>query len=210
MRVSILVLVLFLISGSAFAYTFVLKSGKRLEGVFLYEEDTTIRIEDHTGVQMTLKKSQLDFAAMSALNYIQETDTQAVEEPPEAPSPARTVRQFTTPVAPPIQFDPTKMESEAYWQKQVSTARRSLERLKAACRNAGSSSKYGKVLRTETYWIDGKPVNVTGYWAHPANVENAKRVCNDAIRTKAALEIAQRRLIELQNKRSHPAPGKSR
>jgi hypothetical protein len=58
-------------SHSTFGFTVVLKSGKKIEGTWIDENRTTIRIRDQQGTVLVFKKSTLDSAAMSLASRMQ-------------------------------------------------------------------------------------------------------------------------------------------
>ena len=62
-----LVSICFLIGSisSASAYTVIYKTGKRIEGTWLSEDQQAIRIKDKEGVVLSVKKTQLDLKAMA-------------------------------------------------------------------------------------------------------------------------------------------------
>jgi hypothetical protein len=94
-----------------------------------------------------------------------------------------------------IQVDPfvaPHPETNQSWQKSVSKLEREFVRLQGACRGAGTGPNLSKILRTHTYTVNGKPVRITGYWADPANIEEAKQICARAIASEETLTQARR------------------
>jgi hypothetical protein len=165
------------------ANTFILKNRKQIEGTLQIEDKDSVRIIDSTGVRMTLKKDSLDWRAMQLANQTAESAiTNTVVEPSAKPSVTPHVVLTNRDVA------ATKPRHSA--KEEIRNAERELERLANACRSAGASSPSMRVWRTTTYIVHGKRVTVSGYWAHPANIENAKRICSSA-------NQAQERLNEL-------------
>jgi hypothetical protein len=79
--------VLVFISLNVIAIEVTLKNGKRLEGVLLFEDDMTIRIMDQSGVQYSLKKSNLDLQTIERLkemknNHPQSNQPSVISEEP--------------------------------------------------------------------------------------------------------------------------------
>jgi hypothetical protein len=69
------------ISLDAIAMEVTLKNGKRLEGVLLFEDDMTIRIMDQSGVQYSLKKSNLDLQTIERLEEMKNNHPQSNQPP---------------------------------------------------------------------------------------------------------------------------------
>ena len=183
MKIVLIALLVCLICPLLFAETFVLRNGKRIEGTLQIEEKDSLRIIDTTGIRMTLNKDALDWKAMQLANQPRESVmTTPVVEPASKPAvPPRIVLTNRDVAA-------TKPRRSA--KEEIRNAERELERLANACRSAGASSPSMRVWKTTTYIVHGKTVTVSGYWAHPANIENAKRICSSA-------NQAQQRLNEL-------------
>jgi hypothetical protein len=165
-----------------FGDTFVFKNGKKVDGKILVEDTSTFRILEKSGLNMTLKKDALDLVAMRQINRKIEEAAAIVASPPPVPKPSKKVRSFTYAGTPSTK--PTKRVS-------VQQAERDLARLSAACRAAGGSSSK-TVLRTDVYYVNGKKVSVTGYWAHPSSIQGAKEICQQAIEAQATLEETKR------------------
>lgn len=68
MRTLSFLLITFLSASLAFGYTVILKSGKRVEGTRIGEDQTTIQLKDPSGMVLSFRKSTLDLEAMSAAN----------------------------------------------------------------------------------------------------------------------------------------------
>jgi hypothetical protein len=71
--ISFLILVL-LFADPLIAYTVVLKSGKRIEGTFVAEDQATLQIKDSRGVILSFKRERLDLDFMVRLNAGSESD----------------------------------------------------------------------------------------------------------------------------------------
>jgi hypothetical protein len=67
LRLSFL-LVSFCLVHSLFAYTVVLKSGKRINGELIGQDQSTVQLKDTKGVRLSFKKGLLDLAEMDRLN----------------------------------------------------------------------------------------------------------------------------------------------
>ncbi len=65
--ISFLILILFS-APSLLAYTVVLKSGKRIEGTFVAENNATVQIKDSRGVLLSFKRELLDLDCMTRDN----------------------------------------------------------------------------------------------------------------------------------------------
>jgi hypothetical protein len=68
MKVPSYLLLVFLFVQTAHAYTVILKSGKRISGVAVGEHESTIVIQDASGVFISFKKDALDLSAMAQVN----------------------------------------------------------------------------------------------------------------------------------------------
>jgi len=84
--ISFLILV-FLFADSLFAYTVILKSGKRIEGTFLAEVKATLQIKDSRGVILSFKRELLDLDSMAREN------TKSQSDPPKRTEDAVMVRE---------------------------------------------------------------------------------------------------------------------
>jgi hypothetical protein len=198
MRVTILLLLSFILChSSAHSSVFIFKSGKKIDGVQRYEDNWTIRIVESSGLEMTLRKSELDLAATQVANIqpqvtapLEVTEPAAVVETPAAKPKARvyTNRDLG---AQQVSFTPPDLETTPAWQKSLAKLEREFLRLQAACRAAGTGPNLSKVRRSETYYVNGKKVQVTGYFADPANIEEAKQICRRAIQTEETLQQAR-------------------
>ncbi|MCI0615330.1 hypothetical protein L0244_20245 [bacterium] len=89
-------------------------------------------------------------------------------------------------------------DSSKALQKWIDEKNAEYNRLRASCRNAGGDPNSNKEFRTDSYNVDGKEVVVSGYWADPKEVERAQQICRKAMETKAALELAHKKLASLQ------------
>lgn len=158
------------------ANTFILKNGKRIEGVVQVEDQDSLRIIDSTGVRMTLKKDSVNWEQVRTVNS-------SLPQPgPVTPLPESNVQPpLVKPVVVLTNRDVVAQRPRYRNAKEeIRVAERELNRLSDACRAAGASSPSMRVWTTTTYIVHGKAVTVSGYWAHPANIENAKRICNSA------------------------------
>lgn len=86
--ISFLILV-FLFVHPLFAYTVILKSGKRIEGTFIAEDKATLQIKDSRGVILSFKRELLDLDFMARENAKSESD------PPKPTEDAVTVRKHS-------------------------------------------------------------------------------------------------------------------
>jgi len=200
MRPTILFLVLFMFSHfSAHGAVFIFKSGKTIQGEIRYEDHATIRILEKTGLEMTLRKSELNLSATTLANQRALPTALPAEVKPE------NANQKMDTVKPParlytnrdvrmesVSFVAPQPETNQAWQKSLVKLERELTRLQGACRGAGTGPNLSKILRSETYTVNGKQVRVTGYWADPANIEQAKQICARAIASEEALNQARR------------------
>ena len=179
---------------SLFATTFVLKSGKKIEGRILYEDLETVRIRDSAGTRMSIRKSLLDQESTAAAN-VREVQI-AIQINPDIPKSSRsTLPRQTYSRVPAI---PVLQNGDGHdWERQLRTAQREYNRLTQACKSAGGGPSRG-VLRTVTYMVHGKPVRITGYWANPADIENAKRVCKRAMEAEQNWFSAKQEWEEFQ------------
>ncbi len=197
MRATVLFLAIVLCHSSVFATTFIFKTGKSVEGTIRYEDENVIMIEDKTGVEMSLKRSSIDPVATAVANPV----VIAGPDPLPEPVPAETANTGFRPVQKTYTnrdvvvsetvFRPPDPETESAWIRSISKLQRDLSRLQWACRATGTGPNLSKILRTHSYNVRGKIVKVTGYWADPANIEEAKRICNRAINTRNALGQAR-------------------
>lgn len=201
MRVSLIISVLLLSAEIVFGYTFVLKTGKRIEGTFVFEDESTIRVKDRAGLSMTLKKSLLDVERMKEVNV---NEKQAVSEPVVVKArnlyggleslaeiaresvrnrtgKCRVVTEEDLRKAPPLSIVlassrsvPLKGTSLQELTLRLKMAQQNYNRLKAECRSAG---------------IHALPL---GRYADPDEIENAKEMCSKAIAAES--ELAQARM----------------
>lgn len=206
MRATIfLILVLILCHSSAQSDVFIFKSGKKIEGITRYENSETIRIVESSGLEMTLRKSELNLTATLAAN-IQPVPTAIVKAPApvpvaQAPDP-KPVKVYTNRDLglKQVSFTTPEIETDPAWRKSLAKLEREFLRLQAACRNAGTGPNLSKVLRSETYSVNGKKLKVTGYFADPANIAEAKQICARAIQTEETLQQARRDFQEYLNR----------
>jgi hypothetical protein len=212
MRATILFLILLLCSSYVQAHEFIFKNGKRIQGSILYEDSSLFRIVDSTGIEMRLRKSELNLAAMKSVNVpvepLAEPTLPAQSEPKAVEK--RPVRVYTNRDVKSARhhstFVPPDPESEEAWLKSLSRLEKDFVRLQGACRGAGAGTS--KILRTSTYDVKGKKVKVTAYWADPANIEDAKQICNKAIQTEDALEKARKRFQEFKQRQQGSSSGR--
>ena len=181
-RTFAIALSIFFCSQMAFGYTFVFKNGKKIEGTVLFEDSSTLRILEKTGLNMSLNKSMMDFVAMEKANQKSNHDQPPVATIPTEPvrKPAKRVRTWTSPVS--SYVEPTNIHQ----------AEREFMRLAQACRAAGTGPSVKKVLKTNVYYVNGKRVSKTGYWAHPSSIETAKQICRKAMEAEARLRQARK------------------
>jgi hypothetical protein len=179
-----LVLAALLAAGhSLFAATFVLKSGKKIEGKLLYEDREMIRLRDNSGTNMSIRKSLLDQDATRAENArVVPVAVQIAPDVRETPRPKLAVKTYSNVGSSGVRQN--RLTTSNNSGQQLRETRRELDRLTQACRSAGGGSSRGGVLRTVTYMVHGKPVRITGYWANPSDIENAKRLCKRAIQAE--------------------------
>ncbi len=181
LRIFLTLAVLLVADHSLFAATFVFKTGKKIEGKLLYEDRETIRILDRSGTNMSIRKSLLDQEATDAVNArVVPVAVQVQSEVRYASRPA--AKTYTN--ASVIRVRSNHPVTTGNPERQLRETRREYERLTQACRSAGGGPSRGGVLRTMTYKVHGKPVRVTGYWANPSDIENAKRICKRAIQAE--------------------------
>jgi hypothetical protein len=206
MRATIfLILVLILCHSFAHSDVFIFKSGKKIEGTTRYENGETIRIVESSGLEMTLRKSELNLAATLAAN-IQTAPTAPADAAPlgvqESSPPKSVIKIYTNRDLrlQKVSFTPPEFETDPSWKKSLAKLEREFLRLQAACRNAGTGRNISKVLRSETYSVNGKKLKVTGYFADPANIEEAKQICARAIQTQETLQQARRDFQDYQNR----------
>ena len=210
MRATIfLILSLMLCHSSAHSSVFIFKSGKKIDGITRYENDETIRIVESSGLEMTLRKSELNLPATLAANI--QPDFTA---PIETPRPVAVVESLATkPVIKvytnrdlgvrQVSFTPPEIETGPSWKKSLAKLEREFLRLQSACRNAGTGPNLSKVLRSETYSVNGKKMHITGYFADPANIEEAKQICRRAIQTEETLHQARQSFQDYLNRQKN-------
>jgi hypothetical protein len=185
MRAAVLLILLTIILcySSAQGDTFIFKTGKKIEGSMRYQDEKTIRIIESSGLEMTLRKSEIDqIVIMQSSADVSpagkgDARTTPVEEPVNKPVKVFTNRDLKV-----------QKSARSLPTGSISKLERDLARLAGACRAAGGGSR--KVLRTHTYRVKGRAVTVTGYWADPGNLEEAKEICRNAIETEEALQQA--------------------
>jgi hypothetical protein len=200
MRATILFLIIFVCSHfSVEGSVFIFKSGKSIHGEIRYEDHATIRIMEKSGLEMTLRKSELNLSATTLANQHAAppslSEQEKLEDVITKPEPEKrraklyTNRdvKFSTPP-----FLAPQPETNQAWQKSIAKLEREFVRLQGACRGAGTGANLSKVLRSHTYTVNGKPVRITGYWADPANIEEAKQICARAIAGEETLNQARR------------------
>ena len=68
MKILVCLLCLMAFATSGFSYTVVLKSGKKIEGTLLSEDENTLRIKDADGLTISYRKLQLDLEATRLAN----------------------------------------------------------------------------------------------------------------------------------------------
>lgn len=198
MRATILLILgLMLCHSSAHSSVYIFKSGKKINGITRYENAETIRIVESSGLEMTLRKSELNLPATLAGN-VQPAVTIPVEAPlavavAESPAPKPVTKVYTNRDirVQKVAFTPPENETDPSWRKSLAKLEREFLRLQAACRNAGTGPNLSKVLRTETYYVNGKKLKVTGHFADPGNIEEAKQICSRAIQTEETLQQAR-------------------
>jgi hypothetical protein len=198
MRATIfLILALILCHSSAHSDVYIFKSGKKIDGTTRYENAETIRIVESNGLEMTLRKSELNLPATLAAN-VRPAFTAPVEVLPPAaveqtPAPQPVVKVYTNRDLrlQKASFTPPEIETDSSWKKSLAKLEREYLRLQGACRNAGTGPNLSKVLRSETYYVNGKKLQVTGYFADPANIAEAKQICSRAIQTEEMLQQAR-------------------
>ncbi len=201
MRAIILFVIGFLLCHfTAHGSVFIFKSGKSVNGAVRYEDHSTIRILESSGLEMTLRKSELNLSATNAANVTREnsepaniSDTGKMNVAPAATE-KRFVKVYTNRDVRKerVSFAPPDPESSQAWKRSLTKLEREFVRLQGACRGAGTGPNLSKILRSHTYNVRGKRVHVTGYWADPANIEEAKQICEHAIHTESALHQARR------------------
>jgi hypothetical protein len=198
MRTAILCLVIIVSCNlSLQAGTYVFKSGKSIQGKLRFEDEKTIRILESTGLEMTLRKSELNLQATLAANQKTETEQEFQNAMPASlPAPAeikRTSKVYTNrdlrANAPTFSLPEASTNQE--WQNSIARLERDFMRLQGACRAAGTGPNLSKILRSHTYTVQGKKVKVTGYWADPATIEEAILICARAIQSEEQLEQAR-------------------
>ena len=200
MRATILFLIIFVCSHfSVEGSVFIFKSGKSVHGEIRYEDQATIRIMEKSGLEMTLRKSELNLSATTLANQQaalpppsseQETLADVTKpEPEKRRAKLYTNRDVKFATAP---FVAPQPETNQAWLKSLAKLEREFVRLQGACRGAGTGPNLSKVLRSHTYTVNGKPVRITGYWADPANIEQAKQICARAIAGEETLHQARR------------------
>jgi hypothetical protein len=213
MRATILCVVFLLCHLSAQGEVFVFKSGKSIQGDIRYQNDSIILIRESSGLDMTLRKNEIDFAATAAANKPSAKVAAGIEAPVEqeskrkSPQKIYTNRDLRAGVA---TFTPPQPETDRTWEKSLAKLEREFVRLQGACRGAGTGPNLSKVMRSHTYRVNGKQVRVTGYWADPANIEEAKQICNRAIDAEEILQQARRAFqdfLKRQKNQSHSLTG---
>ena len=75
------VLCLFLCAHAASAYTVVLKSGKKVDGTVLREDEATIQIKGDDGITLRLNKNSIDAVATNAANPATAVKSQIQRQP---------------------------------------------------------------------------------------------------------------------------------
>jgi len=181
-----------------FAATFVLKSGKKIEGRLLYEDRETVRLRDDSGTNLSIRKSLLDQDATVAANLrVVPVTVQITSQVNEAPRPKPATKTYTNVAS--IAVRKNRLVRSNNPERQLRETRREFDRLTQACRSAGGTSSRGGVLRTVTYIVHGKPVRITGYWANPADIENAKSICKRAIQAEHDWLSAKRYWVDSQH-----------
>ena len=146
---------------------------------------------------MTLRKNELNLAATKAANVVLAPvvqiapliEEQAAPEKPKAPAKVYTNRDVRSKAT---SFVPPNPESMQSWKASLSKLEREFTRLQGACRGAGTGPNLSKVLTSRTYNVQGKKVRVTGYWADPENIRDAKQICDRALDSEKTLEQARR------------------
>lgn len=68
MRMLPFLLLCFVIHSSCFAYTVILKSGKRIAGTLIGQDQSTLQLKDRSGILISFNKAGLDIPAMNAAN----------------------------------------------------------------------------------------------------------------------------------------------
>src|SRR4051812_8322593 len=68
MKVAVGTLLFLFVVQTGFAYTIVMKTGKKIEGTLVSQDETTIVVKDMGGVVLSLRKVNLDVAAMDQIN----------------------------------------------------------------------------------------------------------------------------------------------
>ena len=63
-------------------------------------------------------------------------------------------------------------------------------------------------MKTHTYDVKGRKVQITAYWADPANIEDAKEICSKAIQTEDNLEEARKQFQEYKQRQQAPSSGR--
>jgi|GEM_PF-3135258 len=205
MRATIFLSLMLLCHSSVHANQFIFKNGKAIQGSILYEDAWIYRITDSTGVEMRLRKSELDVTATESANVF--SGLRVSEPAPQAPKTAvsakRTVPLYSNRDVQSVQsiaFTPPNPESEQAWLRSLSRLEREFVRFQKACRGAGTGPNLSKILRTHTYEVKGKPVKITAYWADPANIEDAKKICRRAIQTEDVLQEARKQFADFQQR----------
>jgi hypothetical protein len=216
MRATFLVLSILLCSTLVYGDTFIFKSGKSIQGTIRYEDSKTILIVEASGLEMRLRKSELNMPATAAanatpviVNPIQETAAVNVL----SPKPVATKRVFTNRDVrggANSSFSPPVPETKQAWEKMITRLEVEFVRLQGACRGAGTGPNLTRIRRSHTYNVQGKQVHVTGYWADPANINQAKQICGRAIETEETLAKARRGYGEflVRNKESLTITGR--
>ncbi len=151
---------------------------------------------------MTLRMSELDLPATLAANIQPELSASVkapepvVVEQPAATKPVIKVYTNRDLGVQQVSFTPPEIETDPSWKKSLAKLEREFLRLQAACRNAGTGPNLSKVWRSETYSVNGKKLQVAGYFADPVNIEEAKQICSRAIQTEETLQQARQSFQE--------------
>jgi hypothetical protein len=213
MRYFAAIAALFFIANTCFAITVVFKNGKIVEGEILLDEEDQLRFIDKNGVRMTLKKSTLDWAQMEILNQPAIAPTNVEHESTPNPVITRTTDRSVSPRRVWTNEDlytnaSTRSASTNEFEgiaaddllQKLRSAERNLNRLSGSCRNAGAVSPSRRFVRTETFLVNGKKVSVTGPHADPAEIQKAKRICTEALRTETQVKSLKQALHSLDGR----------
>src|SRR5262249_31946214 len=88
-------LISILMAAPTFSYDVALKNGKVVHGTVVREDDQMIVIKDETGVQLTLKKANIDAEKTASMNVPPPTPTQPAKAPTPAPAQHKPARKIT-------------------------------------------------------------------------------------------------------------------